>query len=354
MYGAYLQFFDEEIRQHGLDAAFRTYYPSLLAGMFGGLFHPLIHLGYALEFRNELLLGEGFAYACSWYRDLGAIIDETSPQDIPRAATDPWQALQVIAADMSGDFTADAAEPEFETRLCGVLARPRMVEKMTQLVQGYVPLDPAPPVSGYSGDHNNSTFDDEKGPNTSDESDEGLVTLDVLHRLTECTVAVYADLTSKGAHLDFYLAHAVTSLIATFMILPYLDDSRDRVRQLRLQLFALLGVYTVEGRGDLPRQPTAAVSIKLKREASEAETAMATATPDDSLSGTDRWMDIRSRAILANDDHVAKVVRALDFFRMLYGDPDDQFYRAALRTVDEITVADDWRFHALPSNASKS
>ncbi|KAJ1928643.1 hypothetical protein IWQ60_001848 [Tieghemiomyces parasiticus] len=353
-YGAYLRFFDHEISERGMESVFQTYYPLLLAGMYGGLTHPMIHIGYAIEFHNDQLLSEGLAYACSHYLDMAAVIDQptvatTAMQEPPQpqTATDPWLSLHQVAEDASGDFQVNAAEPRFSGRAAALLGRPAVMQKLSRLVQNYLPLAPA----------DQSTDAGRSSP----------VTPDVLRRLAVSTVGAYAGLvTKRPARLDFFLAHAVTSLYATFMIVPHLTDPRDQVRQLRLQLFILLAVYAAEGRGTLPKEPHVPADAHLRRRQGNHRVAGNDATPPFSPSDTESdsndgngdgtmraypgsWHDIRERAVAADDDHVAKVVRALDFFRRVYGDTNDElFHHAALHTVDQIQVKDDWRFQALP------
>lgn len=44
--------------------ALNLYYTQLMGESLGGALHPLIHVGFAMEFSNPKLLSEGLAYSC--------------------------------------------------------------------------------------------------------------------------------------------------------------------------------------------------------------------------------------------------------------------------------------------------
>lgn len=64
MYRDYQQFFDTEIKSKGLNGTFDEYFNQLMGESLGAAMHPLIHVGYAMEFENPMLLSEGLAFAC--------------------------------------------------------------------------------------------------------------------------------------------------------------------------------------------------------------------------------------------------------------------------------------------------
>lgn len=65
-YAEYLEFFTREIKKYGRDQAFLLYYqkPDIILHAFGGVLHPLIHLGFAAEFQRDDIMAEGLALMC--------------------------------------------------------------------------------------------------------------------------------------------------------------------------------------------------------------------------------------------------------------------------------------------------
>lgn len=62
-YTSYRDMFQHEINQHGMIHTIRhwIYSDDLLARVVGGAYHPIIHLGYAVEFNLPALAAEGLA-----------------------------------------------------------------------------------------------------------------------------------------------------------------------------------------------------------------------------------------------------------------------------------------------------
>lgn len=61
MWTDYLTFFDNVIKEDGMQKVFETYtfHPEMFPRLFGGAFHPLIHVGYGVEFQLPIILAEG-------------------------------------------------------------------------------------------------------------------------------------------------------------------------------------------------------------------------------------------------------------------------------------------------------
>lgn len=57
----YLKFFDQVIKEDGMEKVFNTFafHPRMFPKLFTGAFHPLIHLGYGVEFQIPAVLAEG-------------------------------------------------------------------------------------------------------------------------------------------------------------------------------------------------------------------------------------------------------------------------------------------------------
>jgi len=59
----YLEFFEEEIHDKGMEKTFEEYalHKDMFLRLFSGVFHPIIHVGYGIEFQISLILAEGLA-----------------------------------------------------------------------------------------------------------------------------------------------------------------------------------------------------------------------------------------------------------------------------------------------------
>ena len=71
-YPNFLEFFQREIQQRGVDGTLKEYVfrepgntdecsESMLVRLFGGLLHPIIHLGFAIEFNQPAIIAEALA-----------------------------------------------------------------------------------------------------------------------------------------------------------------------------------------------------------------------------------------------------------------------------------------------------
>ncbi|KAL4901850.1 hypothetical protein BDW74DRAFT_159056 [Aspergillus multicolor] len=67
-YPHYLEFFQREIEQHGVETVLNTYLfardpnaENMMARLFGGLLHPIIHLGFGIEFNQPAIIAEALA-----------------------------------------------------------------------------------------------------------------------------------------------------------------------------------------------------------------------------------------------------------------------------------------------------
>lgn len=72
-YSSYLAFFDEKLKTMTIHEAFLKYgtLDPIFDGLFGVIFHPLIHFCYGVEFENKLLASEGLAMAAVQNQDPG-------------------------------------------------------------------------------------------------------------------------------------------------------------------------------------------------------------------------------------------------------------------------------------------
>src|SRR4030095_10432807 len=64
-YSALLVFFDAQIAANGWQATVQKFLPTLISGWVQDAFHPLIRLGYGIEFEAPVEIAAGLAYLTS-------------------------------------------------------------------------------------------------------------------------------------------------------------------------------------------------------------------------------------------------------------------------------------------------
>lgn len=93
LYRNFLEFFDQEVSRLGLKDALLTYGfdPALLPAIIAGAVHPLIHLGYGIEFNEPLIVAEGLAMACTHDPNFKEVIElrESGKQNIDLDKVEP-------------------------------------------------------------------------------------------------------------------------------------------------------------------------------------------------------------------------------------------------------------------------
>lgn len=58
-YAEYLSFFEKESQKEGLKGTLVKHFPQLVLKSFGAALHPMIHMGFAVEFEDSRVLSEG-------------------------------------------------------------------------------------------------------------------------------------------------------------------------------------------------------------------------------------------------------------------------------------------------------
>ncbi|EQB99034.1 questin oxidase family protein [Photorhabdus temperata] len=66
-YSSYCDYFEEEIKNKGIEQVLQEYMPTLLSGWAGALTHGTIHLGWALDIDHPWMIIEGLAYMAFSY-----------------------------------------------------------------------------------------------------------------------------------------------------------------------------------------------------------------------------------------------------------------------------------------------
>ncbi|RKP09233.1 hypothetical protein THASP1DRAFT_14538 [Thamnocephalis sphaerospora] len=290
MYSSYLRFFEAEVARLGPQKAFDYYVPELIVGMVGAAAHPLIHLGFALEFNNTTVLAEALAFGCARRIPLEPIVDRTAPAMI----------------------AADGREVSFSTAIAQVAGDAR--------------LDKVPYRTGRLGDKMRAMFD-LCGDEIAELTNSVLITQDNvddrMHELFDAAVTAYGGCAQRE-NPDFFLAHGLTGAHAMRIVGPHLS-AKERVRLVRSHWLFLVAAYIAQGRPGM-----------------DLATVIQRYTDDKAYP----WSKVMSSALSTDDEHVPKVVHAMREAEKTWGARDGKWRAIAALTVDKIKATDDWVFKA--------
>ncbi|KAK9700426.1 hypothetical protein K7432_012195 [Basidiobolus ranarum] len=284
-----MDFFEREISKLDFDKTFQKYVPTLLPGLGGHLAHPLIHLGYAAEFNNKLILAEALAFATLAYDFHGELIDKVLPGPTSK---DPEKILDEISKDTRYEDiqSGPAAEPP-STRATDA--------KHIEYTQEYFAAgDPNFPNDDYSGK---------------------------IHELSRAITLLFLGHASN-LRLRFLLCHVLTSFHGVRVILPKLTKN-DQIRALRLVWLTALQMFVVEGRP----KPT-------------WENIQQYPIDDLSKDKTQAWEQISTAAINDEDihGHAIKSVRAMKRLAETYPEDEEIWRRGCWKVTNLVKTPDDW------------
>ncbi|KAI9245865.1 hypothetical protein BDA99DRAFT_527654 [Phascolomyces articulosus] len=295
-YTSYLKFFKTEIDKRGMVDAIRYWTfldgkENMLARVLGSAIHPLIHFGYAVEFNLPSIAAEGLAMAACSEDDLVHFT--------PAAArfydnNNGTERIADIITKVKNDSTFKG------------------VVKFTDKYKPVAVLGSfdvaAPKIREYVAQWN---FQD---PQKS------------LRELYTQVMLLFSTtgIRGKRAELDFFLAHCLTSIHATYTILPHFTPVQAE-SLLRCHLAMTLACYVACGSPAL--EPEVLANYKpiggVNEEYSE-----------------NPWFDVINRSILVmKDSHYIKVIRALVLGQVVFGeeekkDPNSLWLKAAQVTLD--------------------
>ncbi|ORX94098.1 hypothetical protein K493DRAFT_374274 [Basidiobolus meristosporus CBS 931.73] len=285
-------FFDGEIAKLGFDAAFQKYVPALIPGLGSHVIHPLIHLGYAAEFRNDLILGEALALATLAYDSAGELIDKVHPGPTSK---DIASILDEVRADPRFNDLEDLG-------VYGVFKGSMDAKHMEHIQEYFTAWDPQE--------------DTEKKT----------------HELARAITLLFLGYPPEE-HLNFFICHLMTGLHGTRVLLPHLCKN-DQIRALRLMWLTTLRYFI------LVRH------FKPKWE-------HITGYPIDSLpqDKAEAWEEI-SRAAINDDDvhgHTIKSVRAMKKLAETYPEDEEIWRRGSWRVTNQVHVHQDWSYKLAPT-----
>ncbi|KAG5333941.1 hypothetical protein C0989_004595 [Termitomyces sp. Mn162] len=331
-YGAYLAFFTDIVRQQGAAAAIEQYIfakdvnidpsakkkPDMLNRFLGGLVHPMIHLGYGLEFNLPGMVVEGLAEA--------AVHSDDSACRIPDDFFDYSGGAKTIAEDTFSRFksllilspdTKSASDHATGTHVFTVVARilkdPEL-GKVQDTGSGmfiFTMEHYASKVIEYMSDWRVD------GTNPADIENK----LQQLSWLNSVLYGIGGWSKDKPFNADFFHMHLVTSSIFLPSYVAYLKPSSIE-HLFRGYLLISLGWWISRGR------PVLNISEFYASTTSHPLPSGAIPSPNkDTLRPTNptkvvtpnAWLPIIETSVVHPDDHLPKLQRALAHYATLYG-----------------------------------
>ncbi|ORX84007.1 hypothetical protein K493DRAFT_360857 [Basidiobolus meristosporus CBS 931.73] len=296
-----VDFFEKEVGKLGFDGAFNRYVPSLLPGLCGHLVHPLIHLGYAVEFNNDLVLAEALAFGTLAYDAHGELIDKVLPT---ATSTDPVKIIEEVSKDTHYEDVdkGPAAESKF-TRAIDA--------KHLEYTQKYFAAWDA----NFPGDDYAAK----------------------VYELSQAITLLFLGY-SSSYRLNFFLCHVMTGFHAVRVLLPRLAKN-DQVRALRLIWLTALFMYVAEGHPKPEWNEVNGYSIdRLPKDRNKA------------------WEEVTKAAINDEDihGHVVKSVRAMKELAKVYPEGESTWLHGCAKVTDLVKTEGDWGHDgALEKNTSK-
>ncbi|KAI8137036.1 hypothetical protein BJV82DRAFT_718483 [Fennellomyces sp. T-0311] len=347
-YTSYLKLFQKEIEQHGMIDTIRRWVFSddMLSRTIGGAYHPLIHIGYAVEFNLPSVAAEGLAMAACTEPNLSSLIpNQSSLQEIlvPVQASTMASSARHSVSQVTHDLAlklglspkplSNGKEPQSTHSLTATNMTPGLKEALNNnnVVELVEEIHRDPDFDGvikFTDQNKIRAFlANEKAVeklkiyasrwHVTDDDNDLQAKLKELY--TACMLTYGATGIRKDeVQLDFFLMHALTSIHAVHLLIPILSPN-ESAALLRGHAAATLAYYISRGR------PSLQVDLLLDYESSEI--------PKDAANP---WLNICQRAINAPEAHIIKVVRACAVGQIIYGHDgrNEPFEKAWVRLAD--------------------
>ena len=209
-YANYLEFFSEQAKEMGPDAAFEEFVYSQEANVNGaymterfvaGAIHPLIQMGYALEFKSAAMVPQALSMAAVHTPFYPKLFPWNAPNEHSEAPTHPRPLFEVLAEAYSSG-AMDAVMPYDPDKTLGERYKDALTDerltKIRSLIQLWVPSTGA----AQHGLLSENAPDLEAG--------------ELIEKAKELCFAATVAFAGTGRHglkprLDFFLMHMITS-----------------------------------------------------------------------------------------------------------------------------------------------
>ncbi|KAI9306099.1 hypothetical protein BJ944DRAFT_287266 [Cunninghamella echinulata] len=327
-YTSYLRFFEKEIAQHGIINTVRRFIWSgdMLSRALGGALHPIIHIGYSVEFSLPGQAAEGLALAActkgsitKWIGEYPPISDSLVPihteeifnkhhEELKEVETEKKKRtiLEIVEFIHTNKFF-DGAVPKDDERLRAgkLLYEPRIYPPYTDQLYEY--------VQQWISDHRWDTRE---------------AIDDRLKELYTSMVLIYGasgfkvdDEHDERVQLDFFLMHTLTSSYFLHILTPHIHIN-EAAAMIQGHLLSTLIYYVGMGRPQIQVDRLLAYkSSSLFRD-------------DD----PQNWHHILATAVNEDEAHVVKVIRSIAMANILYGNDieglGEAYIKASRLTID--------------------
>ncbi|KAJ7190280.1 hypothetical protein GGX14DRAFT_529265 [Mycena pura] len=299
MYADYLAFFSSEIATHGVPSTLARFVFSpeangngtlMLARLFGGLMHPLIFIGFGVEFGLDFLVAQGLAIAALTTPEGASVIADT-PAGLPEIKAGPPTTLLALLREV---YDTPALQP-------------------VPYAEGHDPrtlqLDAARSAA-LRAIYAKWTFPTAPDPGPAADGD---ADADVSSKIDECMwqAALLLGATGRPARAprpDFFLMHVLTSAIALRPIARVLAAPRHRAQLLHAHARAAAHFVVLRGR---PRIDCALVMAYPAEPAPPARAPTSASAAPAPGAGGSAWLPLLHNACAHPEPHVVKAVRVL-------------------------------------------
>jgi hypothetical protein len=321
-YPNYLSFFEGQIKEHGVIPTLIKYGWSkeLFGNLLAGVGHPLIHIGFGIEFDLPGVVAEGLAEACGQNNKLTAPLLTRVDERLCGESRSMIELLQAIYRDPSLDGIITHSDEDKAQKV--VNAASDTIKRYMDL--WLLPVDEASVAKSMEDLYIGAMYlyaTTAFGPHATRDSKEQ-TTLD-----------------PNSVKLDFFLLHILTSALAVRVLLPHLSVAQAGVL-MKSHLSTALLYYIARGRPPM-RPDLLAMYMPSTREIRELNS----------------WSEVKKLTPQSFDLHVPKVVRTLligyenyakSNAQTSHNEKESLWFKAAVLTLDYWLGVrkSDWEFDA--------
>ncbi|KAJ7776301.1 hypothetical protein B0H16DRAFT_1506234 [Mycena metata] len=311
-YGSYLAFFTEQITTNGVAEVVKKFVVApeangngalMLARLVGGALHPLLEIGFGIEFEQDYMVAQGLA--------MGAV---TEP-DFLNFVTDESSGIPAVAATSKGVTLLSLLRELYDSEILKPL--PYVPDVMDNDMGRFQKLTENPERGAEIKRIYAKWSIDTTLTGAAPEQE-------FANKAEECFFQATLLLAATGRpgrapRADFFLMHILTSALCIPSLLSILSDPMHKAQLLQAYARASAMYILLRGR---PR-----IDIPLLMSYTEFPRPPAPVAPggpdaqgDPSVGGeTDPWLAIIRNALHHKEAHVAKVVRTLYYCAQRYG-----------------------------------
>jgi hypothetical protein len=298
MWTSYLDFFDVIVKEKGIQAAVEEYgfNEKMIPRLAAGALHPLIHLGFGIEFEDPIIVAEGLAATAIHKNKLEKIIDKEFMQ-----STTQYKPILDILNQLRNDSRArDFLEYDESNKFQkGLDRRGKVIREYAEMLE-------------LSTDMIEARYKE----------------------LYQAAILVYAATAQRPdkstVRLDFFFMHFVTSAYFLDIVLGTTQKSDLKVQIMKAYFVTFITYYLTRG------APALHVDLLEKYESKRASSTL------------NPWLQIVDKSFDCPDVHVMKTVRSLMKADMRWtGGENDIYLKAAQLTIDNVKDVPDWSMNGL-------